>query len=60
MQELVQLISTVGFPIACTMVMWYLLEKERESHKESEKQMTEAINNNTRMMEKLLDKLEGK
>lgn len=57
MTEAVNLISTVGFPIACTIAMWYLLEKERESHKEESKQLTDAISNNTRIMERILDAL---
>ena len=48
-----QLVSNVGFPIACTVFMFLLFYKERESHvKESEK-FVEAINNNTRIMEEV-------
>lgn len=48
-----QLISNVGFPCACTIAMFLLFYKERESHvKESEK-FVEAINNNTRIMEEV-------
>lgn len=48
-----QLISNVGFPGACTIAMFLLFYKERESHvKESEK-FVEAINNNTRIMEEV-------
>jgi len=60
--DFANLISTMGFPIACTVAMWYLLEKERDAHKEETKQLTEAISNNTRIMERVLDvlhRLEG-
>lgn len=60
--DFANLISTMGFPIACTIAMWYLLEKERDAHKEETKQMTEAIANNTRIMERVLEilrRLEG-
>ena len=60
--DFANLISTMGFPIACTVAMWYLLEKERDAHKEETKQLTEAIANNTRIMERVLDvlrRLEG-
>ena len=60
--DFANLISTMGFPIACTIAMWYLLEKERDAHKEETKQLTEAITNNTRIMERVLEilrRLEG-
>lgn len=56
----VQFISQIGFPIACTIAMFYLLEKEREEHKSESEKWTEAINNNTKMMEKVLDRLENR
>jgi hypothetical protein len=45
----------MGFPIACTVAMFYLLEKERDAHREETKQMTEAITNNTKIMERVLE-----
>lgn len=55
--DFANLISTMGFPIACTVAMWYLLEKERDAHKEETRQMTEAIANNTKIMERVLETL---
>lgn len=60
--DFANLISTMGFPIASTIAMWYLLEKEREAHKDETKQLTEAITNNTKIMERVLEilrRLEG-
>ena len=54
-----QLITTVGFPIACTFVLFVYLNKEREEHTAETKELKEAINNNTLVMQKLIDKLEG-
>lgn len=51
------LISTVGFPIACTCAMFYMWNKEREDHKETETKMITAIDNNTAVMEKLIEKV---
>lgn len=48
-----QLISNVGFPIACTIAMFLLFYKEREAHSEESKKFVEAINNNTRIMEEV-------
>ena len=53
-----QLISNLGFPIACVVAMFYMWNKEREAHKEESDKWIEAINNNTRVMEKVLTKLD--
>ena len=57
MEGIVSIISNVGFPIACVIVMFYQMEKERESHKEESEKWVEAINNNTKVMEKVLEKV---
>lgn len=52
------LISNLGFPIACVVAMFWMWNKERESHKEESDKWIEAINNNTRVMEKVLTKFD--
>lgn len=54
-----QLISTVGFPIACTCALFYFWNREREDHANETKELKDAINNNTLVMQKLIDKLGG-
>lgn len=55
--SLTQLISSVGFPIAvCIACFWYI-NKMQEQHKAEMDKMTDAINNNTCVVQKLLDKL---
>lgn len=56
MEGIVSIISNLGFPIACVIVLFYLLEKQRSSHKEESEKWVEALNNNTKVMEKVLDK----
>ena len=51
------IVSNVGFPIACVAVMFYQMEQERKSHKEESDKWIEAINNNTKVMEKVLEKV---
>lgn len=62
MEEMIQvimnLVSNLGFPIACVCVMFYMLNKEREDHKTETAELSKAIQNNTSMMEKVLDRLE--
>ena len=53
----VNIVSNVGFPIACVAVMFYQMEQERKSHKEESDKWIEAINNNTKVMEKVLEKV---
>lgn len=52
-------ISTLGFPIVmCGAMFWYML-KEKDTHKEEMNSVTEALNNNTLILQKLCDKLGG-
>lgn len=53
-------ISTLGFPIVmCGAMFWYML-KEKDSHKEEMNSVTEALNNNTLILQKLCDRLGDK
>lgn len=58
--EFLNIISNVGFPIACTIIMFYCLQKEQTNHKQEVNELRESIENNTKVMEKLLYHLEGK
>lgn len=53
-------ISNVGFPIACACMMFWEMEQERKAHKEESATWVDALNRNTSVMEKILDRLEGK
>lgn len=56
-QQILTAISTVGFPIVmCGALFWYMIQ-QRNSHKSEIDEMTKAINNNTLVLQKLLDKL---
>ena len=80
MEQIVTLIQTVGFPIACAIAMLIMLNNEQKQHKEESSQLTQtitdlkisfsdaineqksdmvsAINNNTLVIQKLIDKME--
>ena len=80
METVVQLIQSVGFPIAVAVAMFIMLQNEQKQHREESEKLnvtigelkidfgnaiheqqravTEAINNNTLVIQKLLDKLE--
>ena len=56
---IVQLISSLGFPIACCVAMFWQNNKLNERHKEETSKLNEAINNNTIALNHLIDKLGG-
>ena len=80
MEEIITVIQTVGFPIACAVAMFLMLNNEQKAHKEETQKITEtitdlkisfadainqqksdmvnAVNNNTLVIQKLLDKLD--
>lgn len=55
---LIQLVGSLGFPIvACGALFWRVVKSD-EQHKEEMNKMSEALNNNTRALVKLTEKLE--
>lgn len=52
------IISTLGFPIACVIYLFYAQAKEREAHAEESKAWTEALHNNTLAIQKLSDMID--
>ena len=53
MDEIITAISTVGFPIVCTLILLYLLVRENEQHKEEMASLKETIHNNTVVLAEL-------
>lgn len=56
-QDIITMISTLGFPIVCCVACFWYINKNGEQHKQEMDKMSEAINNNTLVMQKLIDKL---
>lgn len=46
-------ISSLGFPIAMCIAMFWYMTKQTEMHKEEVAKMTEALNNNTLALNRL-------
>ena len=60
MSEILQAISTVGFPIVmCLIMMWYIKDTTA-NHKEETAQFTEALNKNTLVLQHLADTISQK
>ena len=55
--DIVTIISTVGFPIAACVALFWQINEMRNSHKEEMDGVKEALNNNTLVVQKLADKL---
>lgn len=50
-------VSMVGFPIVCCGVLMYYQKYTRDKDSEQLKQLSDALNNNTIVLQKLCDKL---
>lgn len=59
MDEVIQIIQTLGFPIACVIALFWQNNKLQEQHKEESHKMTEALNNNTLALTELKNKIGG-
>lgn len=57
MEEIVNIFSNLAVPVACLIVTFWLWNKEREDHKAEQKELTQAISNNTLVIQKLIDKM---
>ena len=52
-----QFVSTLGFPIAVCLICFWYINKREEQHKDEVSELSKAINNNTIVMQKLVDRL---
>lgn len=59
MDELVNVISTVGFPIAMSILLFWYLQKESENHKQETAGLKDAITKLEIAITTLVNKLEG-
>ncbi len=56
-QAVTDLFSNLAVPVACLIATFWLWNKERDDHKAESKELTQAIQNNTLVVQKLVDKL---
>lgn len=57
MSEVIQLISTVGFPCAMCLIMCYIVYKMNDSHKQEMNELVQALNDITNALTRLEMKL---
>lgn len=58
MNEILQAISTVGFPIVMCGALFWKMHDQDKKHSEEIAKTTEALNNNTLAITRLVDKIE--
>ena len=56
-QSITTIITTVGFPIAVCLILFWYINKIQEQHKAETDKLAEALNNNTLVMQQLVGKL---
>ena len=54
-----QIVSNLGVPVACLVAMFWLMNKEREDHRNESEKFIEAINNNTVVMTQIAERLKN-
>ena len=57
---IVQLIGSLGFRIVCCIALFWRMIKSDENHKTEIDKLTDALNNNTLVLQQLSDLLRGK
>lgn len=56
--SLVPIVQSLGFPIVACGAMFWMLNKERDQRKEENAKLSEALNNNTIALTKLVERLD--
>lgn len=59
MDEVIQVIQNLGFPIAVAVALFWQNNQLQKQHKEENEKMTTALHNNTLALTELKDKIGG-
>lgn len=59
MTNVTQIISSLGFPIAACIALFWKMNKEEAAHKEETEKLRQTIENNTLILTKLYERLGG-
>lgn len=57
---IVSAVSAVGFPVVFCFILYKTMLDQSKDHKVESDKLTEAIHNNTLVIQKLVDKMDGK
>ncbi len=56
--DLVQMVSSVGFPIVCCFMLCWYVWKQGQSHKEEIDAIRKSLDDNTLIITRLVDKMD--
>ena len=59
MADITNVITCLGFRFAVCLICFWYINKQDTRHREETKQLADALNNNTVVMQQLVDKLGG-
>lgn len=59
-ETVIQAITTVGFPIVMCLILYWHIQKQDENHKAEINKLSDAVSNNTLVLQKLCDILDRK
>ena len=59
LQSIQALIGSLGFPVVCCLIQFYVILKMNKSHDETLSELKRTIDNNTRSIIDLTDSLRG-
>lgn len=59
MDNFVSIVKELGFPIACVLALFWMVVRQNDQHKEEMQAMSEALNNNTKALIRLEEKIGG-
>lgn len=57
LNAVVQGVAQLGFPVAVCLICFWYINKMQESHRDEINKLSEALANNTLVMQKLVDRL---
>lgn len=60
LKAVMQVTSTVGFPIAICLILLWFIKDILEKHKDETNKFTESLNNNTLVLQRVCDMLNVK
>ena len=59
MEEIIQIIQSLGFPVACVIALFWQNNHLNEQHREEMNAITDALENNTQALIRLEEKIGG-
>jgi hypothetical protein len=60
LKAVMQVVSTIGFPIAICLILLWFIKDMLEKHKDETNKFTESLNNNTLVLQRVCDMLSVK